>query len=73
MILSVFYEYDFKMNEKVYQVFIKAFDYNCEFVLNKNWIFWMGLNIKIIYHVLHPVYRGYTLRPKCILYLEFDI
>jgi hypothetical protein len=36
MILSVFYEYDFKMNEKVYQVFIKAFDYNCEFVLNKN-------------------------------------
>jgi hypothetical protein len=61
------------MNEKVYQVFIKAFDYNCEFVLNKNWMFWMGLNIKIIYHVLHPVYRGYTLRPKCILYLEFDI
>jgi hypothetical protein len=36
MILSVFYEYDFKVNEKEYQVFIKTFDYNCEFVLNKN-------------------------------------
>lgn len=73
MILSVFYEYDFKMNEKVYQVFIKAFDYNCEFVLNKNWMFWMGSNIKIIYYVVHPVYKGYTLRPKNILYLKFGV